>query len=259
MYFLGSVIYIWRWIRDHPILLALTVTAYFSVFGLIHIKMRLPASVAIQNGWLDIEDLLSIGIALPRAWILLSCFIVVLVGTAIIEYIFHRIFRSNKVNEHILLISEEINSLSNKPFLFRYLGALISLSITILFFFVGSLIITQKYYPWPYAGVVTHSKVAYGTMPNILEYKDFIINETTLVHLITLNNWVIFQYIEDKNLANDKKPNKINSQNWGNLKKKGYIAFPSSSIDTVFFENRSKLDTSGPIIGPIGPGRIKMK
>ena len=258
MYFVGTVIYIWRWIREHPILLALTVTAYFSISGLIHVSMRLPASVAIQNGWLDIKDLLSIGIALPRAWIVLSCFIGVLVGAAAIEFIFHKIFKSSTVNKRILLMSEEINSKTNKEDTFKKLGTLFSLLLAFGLFFGASSLILQDYYPWPYAGVVTRSKAVYGTLPNLEEYESFVINETALVHLITLNNWVIFQYSEDKTSVNEKKPNDIISQDWGDLKKQGYLAFPTSSIDTIFIENRSELYTGGTIIGPIGPGRINM-
>ena len=233
--FLGS------WIKEHPILLALGITGYFSVAGLVHISMRLPPRLAIRNGWLDVEDLLSVGVALPQAWNLLLSAIGIVILSAVIEYIFNKI-----------LSSKLFKSLS-KGWLSKH-AAIATLVFSILVIALISRLFFQEYYPWPYAGVVTRSKVIYGTVPQLKNYEDFVHNETAIVHLIILNKWVVFQYVEDVVETSEQEKERINAlpMNWGGIKKKGYLAIPISSIDSMFLEERKELKT---VIIPNIPNR----
>jgi hypothetical protein len=176
-------------------------------------------SVGIQNGWLDLEDLLSVGVAMLPAWLILFGGIASLGLTVFVEYISYKFFSSRKWYKFtiygyalffILLISGSVNLFS------------------------------QKYYPWLEAGVITRTKAIHGTTPFEDKFKEYAKTEIGLIHLITLNNWVIFSYMEEVQKY-DSNGKKIEPEsNNGSLKTKGYLAIPISSIDSIFLENREK-------------------
>lgn len=195
--------------------------------GLIHINMRLPVHIAIKNGWLDVEDLISVGIALQWAWIVLLSAVGILLISGGIEVLILKI-PYHKI--HSSMSKERLGPLA----------AVSTLIVSIAIVFSIANFFFPKGYTLPYAGVVTRSKVIYGTVPQLKAYQGFTEIKTAIVHLITLNNWVIFQYREDviETEKEIKKREQASPMNWGNLKNGGYITFPIASIDSIFLEER---------------------
>jgi hypothetical protein len=216
------VFWIGQWIREHPVIIGIIITGYFSLAGLIHITLRLPVELSIENGWLALEDLIGIGILLPRAW-LIPFLILLVISFRSMFGLWILIKSPNKYKKTLGLLLD---------------AASIIATLLILFSFILSS------YPWLYAGVVTKNKEIYGTVPKVESYKDYTVEKMAIVHLITLKNWVIFQYVDDsvKNESEDKEKNILQYQNWGKLKNKGYLAISKDNISSIFLEDRELLN-----------------